>query len=300
MSIQGTIRRYTLEIEKVRQGQFPSLKEIMEYLKIHGFEISNRTLERDIEQIRVEFGIEITYSRVKTGYYIDFEKSINTESFFRFLEIVNTAELLTESLVESRDTLQYISFDSGGGLKGIENLKILLKAIKNHRKISFSHFNFHTGVTRKYALKPYLLKEYQHRWYVVGVLGGRKDFITFGIDRMMDLVVSTDTFIRDEKLNPMKKFENIIGVVLSSDKIEKVVLSFTPGQGKYIKTLPLHKSQQILIDNESEFQIALNIIPNYEFIQQILMHGDRVKVVAPDWLSEEIKNNLSQSLKKYL
>lgn len=300
MSTQGTIRRYTLEIEKVRQGQFPSLKEIMEYLKVHGFEISNRTLERDIEQIRVEFGIEITYSRVKTGYYIDFGNSINTESFFRFLEIVNTAELLTESLLESKETLQYISFDSGGGLKGIENLKYLLKAIKDNRKISFNHFNFHTGLTRKYTLKPYLLKEYQNRWYVIGILGNLKDFITFGIDRMMDIIVSADTFTRDEKLNPAKKFENIIGVVLSNDKIEKVILSFTPGQGKYIKTLPLHKSQQILIENESEFQIALNIIPNYEFIQQILMHGDRVKVVEPDWLAKQIKDNLEQTLKKYL
>lgn len=300
MSTQGTIRRYTLEIEKVKQGQFPSFKEIMEYLNVHGFEISGRTLERDIEQIRVEFGIEITYSREKTGYYIDYEKSINTESFLRFLEIVNTAELLTESLSQSKDALQYISFDSGGGLKGIENLKLLLHAIKDKRKITFSHFNFYTRKTRKYTLKPYLLKEYQNRWYVIGILGNLKDFITFGIDRMNDLTVRTETFTRNEKLNPANKFENIIGVVHSNGKIEKVILSFTPGQGNYIKTLPLHKSQQIVIDNEKELQIALDIIPNYEFIQQILMHGNTVKVIEPDWLADQIRDTLNKTLKKYL
>ncbi len=299
MSTQGTIRRYTLEIEKVSRGQFPSFKEIMEYLGNHGFEISARTLERDFEQIRFEFGIEITYKREKSGYFIDYEKSIDTESFFRFLEIVNTAELLTESLSQSKNALQYFSFDGGGGLNGIENLKILLKAIKDKRKISFNHFNFHTGKTRKYTLKPYLLKEYQNRWYVVGILGKQDDFITFGIDRMNDLIVLAETFINDEKLNPAKKFENIIGVVHSNENIQKVILSFSPGQGKYIKTLPLHKSQQILIDNETEFQIALDIIPNYEFIQQILKHGDTVKVIEPQTLAKEVKQNLKRTLKKY-
>lgn len=95
MSKHGTIRRYTLEIEKIRRGQFPSFQEIKDYLFEHGFEIGARTIQRDIEQIRFEFGIEIKYDRDKNGYYIDYVNSLNIESFFRFLEIVNTAELLT-------------------------------------------------------------------------------------------------------------------------------------------------------------------------------------------------------------
>src|SRR5690606_39093181 len=104
MSKHGTIRRYTLIIEKMKRGQFPSFQDIKTYLHDHGFEIGDRTIQRDIEQIRFEFGIEIKYDRTGNGYFIDYENSLNVESFFRFLEIVNTAELLTESLHESRDT----------------------------------------------------------------------------------------------------------------------------------------------------------------------------------------------------
>ncbi len=299
MSNHATIRRFTLEIEKINRGQFPSFKKIKEYLNDHGFKLSDRTLERDFEQIRDEFGIEITFSREKAGYYIDEENSINTASFFRFLEIVNTAGLLTDSLIESKDTLKYISFNDGGRLKGIENLKPLLDAIKNHRKISFQHINFYTGKSRNYTFKPYLLKEYQNRWYVVGVLGNMNEPKAFGIDRIENLVVLTETFIPDKNVNPIERFENIIGVVYSENQPEEVILSFTPVQGKYIKTLPMHKSQQILIDDESEFRISLKIIPNYEFTQQILMHGDTVKVIEPAWLVEEIMKNLSRTLKKY-
>jgi len=299
MSKHGTIRRYTLEIEKVRRGQFPSFQQIKDYLFYHGFEVGDRTIQRDIEQIRFEFGIEITYNRDKNGYFIDYENSLNIESFFRFLEIVNTAELLTENLIESKDSLKHILFDTGGGLKGIENLKPLLKAIKDNRKISFNHFNFHTNKTRKYSLKPYLLKEYQNRWYVVGLIGNLKEFRTFGIDRIENLEVKAEIFKIDGKLNPSEMFEKIIGLVYTAHTLQEVILSFTPTQGKYIKTLPLHTSQKILIDNDSELRISITVIPNYELTQLILKHGDTVKVIEPGWLVDEIKENLRRTLEKY-
>jgi len=299
MSKHGTIRRYTLEIEKISREQFPSFQEIKDYLFEHGFEIGDRTIQRDIEQIRFEFGIEIKYDRDKNGYYIDYENSLNTESFFRFLEIVNTAELLTESLLESKDSLKHISFDTGGGLKGIENLRPLLKAIKDNRKISFTHFNFHTEKSRKYTLKPYLLKEYQNRWYVVGIIGGIGEFRTFGIDRIENLEIKTETFKADKKLNPIEMFNKTIGLVYSENTIQTIVLSFTPTQGKYIKTLPLHPTQKILIDDENECRISLEIIPNYELTQQILKYGETVKVVEPQWLTNEIKEIFKRTIEKY-
>lgn len=299
MSKHGTIRRYTLELEKIKTNQYPSFQEIKDYLYEHGFEIGDRTLQRDIEQIRFEFGIEVKYDRDKNGYCIDRENSINIESFFRFLEIVNTAELLTESLTESKDSLKHISFDTGGGLKGIDNLKPLLQAIMDHRKITFTHFNFHTEKSRKFTLNPYLLKEYQNRWYVVGIMAGINELRTFGIDRIENLEVKAETFTPDDKLNPVENFNKTIGIVYSDHKVQTVVLSFTPSQGKYVKTLPLHTSQAEIIDDEFEYRISLVVAPNYELMQQILKHGDTVKVLEPAWLAEEIKNILKRTLEKY-
>ena len=299
MSKHGTIRRYTLIIEKIKRGQFPSFQDIKTYLHDHGFEIGDRTIQRDIEQIRFEFGIEIKYDRTGNGYFIDYENSLNVESFFRFLEIVNTAELLTESLHESRDTLKYISFDTGGGLKGIENLKPLLKAIKESKKISFRHYNFQTDKSKKFTLKPYLLKEYQNRWYIVGIPAGMGEFRTFGIERIDKLEVKAETFKRDQKLNPAEVFRQTIGVVYSHSTVQTVVLSFTANQGKYVKTLPLHTSQKVLIDDENEYQVSLEVIPNYELTQQILKHGETVKVLEPASLVKDVQNIMKRTLEKY-
>lgn len=298
MSKSGSIRRYSLIIEKIKQTQYPSFQVIKDYLLSQGFEVSPRTVQRDIEQIRFEFGVEITYNRSKRGYYIDLDSSINFESFIRFLEIVNTAELLTESLQESKDSLKHISFESQGSLKGIENLKPLLYAIMNHKRIRFSHENFETGKIRKYSLDPYLLKEYQSRWYIVGFISDTS-LLTFGIDRMTDLEVLQDIFTYNTSINPMKLFENAIGLTFSGGNAEEIILSFTPLQGKYLKSLPLHKSQVILKDDDLELIIRLYIIPNFEFIQKLLMLGETVTVIKPEWLINHLKKSLQNTLKRY-
>jgi len=299
MSKQGTIRRYTLIIEKINNKQFPSFELIKDCLWEHGFQISKRTLQRDVEDIRYEFGLDIKYARSKNGYYFDEESSINIESFFRFLEIANTAELLTESLADCKDTLKYILFGNSGTLKGIEHLKPLLTAIKDKRIVTFAHYNFHTGKTKKHTLMPYLLKEYLNRWYVVGKVNYTDEFRIFGIDRIENLEVKDETFKPDTKQNPAELFEQTIGIIYSGKKQQRVVLSFTPTQGKYVKTLPLHNSQIVIVDNTEECRIAIYVVPNYELTQKILMHHDTVKVIEPQWLADEIKEILKNTLKQY-
>jgi len=299
MSKHGTIRRYTLIIEKLKFNQHPSFEEIKKHLFNVGFEISNRTIQRDIEQIRFEFGIEIMYDRFKNGYYIDYENSINIESFFKFLEIVNTAELLTESLSESKDTLNYILFENQGNLKGLEHLKTLLQAIKEKRLISFTHYNFGTEKIKQFTIEPYLLREYQDRWYIVGIEKKLKSERIFGIDRIDNLKLSDKTFKPNTKIDFIKLFENIIGVRYSDAEAEKVVLSFTHTQGKYAKSLPLHKSQRVLIDTDDELRVELKIIPNYEFMQKILMLGKTVTIMEPKWLVDNFKADLKKMLENY-
>jgi predicted DNA-binding transcriptional regulator YafY len=299
MSRQGTIRRYTLIIEKINFGQYPSFSAIQDYLDEFGFALSKRTIERDFEAIRNEFGIEITYDRFKEGYFIDEENSIDIQSFLRFLEIVNTAELLTSSLSESKETLNYISFEQSGGLKGIEYLPKILQAIREHRLMRITHHTFYNETSRKFKIEPYLLKEYQNRWYIIAIVRGMNEQRTFAIDRLEELELLTETFEPTRREEVEGNFKHVIGLVYAGQELQDVELSFTPFQGKYIKSLPLHSSQEILVDNDTELRILLKIIPNYELTQKILMHGNTVKVEKPQWLAEEVRNTLKAAFDLY-
>jgi len=80
---------------------------------------------------------------------------------------------------------------------------------------------------------------------------------------------------------------------------KEVILSFEPVQGKYIKSLPLHESQQILVDNITELQVRLMIYVTYDFEMELLSFGEYVKVLKPDSLIARMKNRYSSALERY-
>ncbi|HOT30070.1 MAG TPA: hypothetical protein PLU72_17975 [Candidatus Ozemobacteraceae bacterium] len=88
MSIQGVVKRYALIIEKVSQCRFPSLEQIHHFLHAHGFEISRRTLQRDMARISLEFGITVQYDRTHHGYVLTRDDGINPDILIRFLAAV--------------------------------------------------------------------------------------------------------------------------------------------------------------------------------------------------------------------
>ncbi len=299
MSKHSTIRRYSLIMEKIGRQLYPSFEEIREFMHKHGFELSDRTIQRDVEQVRNDFGIEILYDRQRNGYYVDNHSSPSMDNFLRFLEIANTAELIIESFKEGKDAIEYFDFESKGKLKGIEYIKPLLFAIRNHRKITITHERYSTGLKTNYNILPYMLKEYMYRWYLIGFVSRKGQFRTFGIDRIVDLDVSEQTFDPALQNDPRVLFANTVGLTYSINELTEVILSFTPFQGKYIKALPLHHNQEIITDNDEELRVKMHIIPNIEFKQRILMLGEAVRVLKPGWLVEEIKDSLQASMRRY-
>jgi predicted DNA-binding transcriptional regulator YafY len=299
MSAQGTIKRYTLLIEKIGLGHFPSFQELQEFLDDHGFTISQRTLQRDIEQIRYEFGIEIVYNRSRNGYMIDKDNSVNLESFIKFLEIAGTGEMLADSLKEGKEVLDFISFENDGNLKGIEHLKNIVMAIKSRRKISFTHQNYLKETFKNHVICPYHLKEYQTRWYVYGNIEGTKTFRTFGIDRLTNVKVLTEKFKPDTRVNPAKLFDEVVGLNYDSSKIERVKLWVDPDQLKYLESLPLHKTQTVLEKNDEGAVVQISVRLNYELIQRILALGANVSVMEPIHFKNDVKRIIKEMLDLY-
>jgi predicted DNA-binding transcriptional regulator YafY len=288
-------------LEKLKSKKFSSFDDIDYYLRQHDIFINKRTLQRDLQTLRNEFLIEIPYDKKHNGYYIDYEESItaDVESFMHFLEIINTAELLRQSLSEGSRSLKYVSFDSQGNFRGTGHLKPLFRAIRDRLWVTFNHLNYQSGKLSNYRIRPYGLREYQNRWYVVGITEYEDELWKFGLDRITLLEVETNVFERDENLDPHALFDHVIGVETSDEPLQHIVLSFDPQQGNYVKSLKLHHSQEVIIDSDEELRIRLHLKPNFELIQNILMHGSLVTVLEPEWLVDKMKSILNDALLGY-
>ena len=123
---------------------------------------------------------------------------------------------------------------------------------------------------------------------------------TFALDRISTLEILRLGFTTNQIINFSNQLSDCFGIIRPTDRNpENVILSFTPLKGKFIKSLPLHKSQQIIIDNNEELRIKLRVFITYDFILEILSHGSEVRVIEPPILVAEIRKRLAQALEQY-
>ena len=286
-------------IEILKKSPFESMENLIKYISTNREnKISERTFHRMKATLRKDYGIIVKHSRTNNGFYLDEEKSMNIESFLSHMEILATAEQLSANLNENNNTLFFVEFENKAAIELIPNFKIVLDAIQQQLPIIFKHHSFYHLKEKEYTLKPYFLKQYQNRWYVIGET--EKGYRTFGIDRIENIALGTKKF--KAKTDEAKdKFSHVIGLNYVDHKVQTIKLSFDISQKPYLISLPLHRSQtEINLEDGKTFDIELRIHPNFEFNQQILKYGSLVKVLEPEWLVKEIKEELRQGFEGYL
>lgn len=97
----------------------------------------------------------------------------------------------------------------------------------------------------------------------------------------------------------MKKFyEGCTGIIPSDDPIEHVVLRAYWNAPDYLRTLPLHESQQEVESNEESTTFLYDVKLTYDFLQLIMQQGDQVEVLEPKKLRDQMRN-LASTLTHY-
>jgi len=282
------------------------MKALIAFFEKHEMPVSARTLQRDFNRLRTDYQMDIVYDKAQNGYRLNDETSADIDQFLRFLDMLHTADLIYESAEKTRETLKYVDFETDTRQRGSHLLKPLLQALLEKREIEFTHKSFFRSEPNTYCVQPYLLKEYLNRYYLVGRVKDlnaddeKENFRTFGIDRITELTVSAQIFTPLRDTEPKSFFDYVIGLTYSTSTLQDVVLSFSPTQGEYVKSLPWHHSQKVLIDNDEELRIVITVKPNFELTQKILMQGSNVVVLEPLLLKEEVKKHLQKALKKYV
>lgn len=61
----------------------------------------------------------------------------------------------------------------------------------------------------------------------------------------------------------------------------------------------MHHSQNIISETEKETIFQYYLIPTYDFIQEILSYGNRVKVLEPKNLCDIIISELQKNINQY-
>lgn len=291
--------RYSAIIRRLEKSP-ATLKEIEVYLEkesdVHGISlnVSKKTFKRDLDAINLLYKRSIRFNFSKKKYEID--KIENEQFSVRLLEAFDTYNALNLNAALA----EHLDFEKQKPL-GLENFHGLLHAIKNRLQVNINYQTFWHEEPSLRKTNPYFLKEFKNRWYLIGKDLKDETIKTYGLDRITEIEITKKKFTYPVDQNPKEKFRHSFGIIGSVDGSvpEKVVLSFTAQQGKYVKTLPLHQTQEILIDNPEELRIQLKVYIVFDFIKELLSYGNGVRVIEPTSLIDAVKEAHRKAFEQY-
>lgn len=149
------------------------------------------------------------------------------------------------------------------------------------------------------SVKPYFLKESQQRWYLVGYDSDGK-LKTFGMDRISSLSVSGDrTFRRKEDMDIPALFRECYGIWNDPDMpVEEIVLKYDSVDGAFLKTMPLHHTQEILSDTGEGITVRVRLRITNDFVMALLSRSRSLEVISPRHLRERIRDICAAALER--
>ena len=298
-----TLNRYIWLVDTlIRAGQrgltFEEINDKYRYNDSisNGGEYALRTFHDHRKVVEELFGIEIACNRSDNRYYIRDTDDIKSPGYFRkwLLETISLNNTIAaNNRLRDRILLEEVPSTTPA-------LVPLLSAMRENITVNFQYHPFDKDVVNPYNdFQPWTLKMYKRRWYVYGSVP-EKGLRIFSLDRISDVVPTGQFFRLPEDFDAEAVFFGTFGAYVTvKDEPQTILIKTDEWQAKYLRSLPLHKSQEE-VERTPEYSIfSLFVKPTYDLKQEILTMNIHAEVLAPAAFRKEIQANLSEMLNKY-
>ncbi|MCH4148047.1 MAG: WYL domain-containing protein [Prevotella sp.] len=268
-------------------------------LNIDGTEIPKRTMTDYKYLISEMFGVDIECDR-RDGYryYIDNWDEIDQDEVKSWLLSLFAVSNAIHDCKSLRSRIAYDEIPSGN-----DNLQVIIQAMQKNAKVNVIHQSFVSDHPHEYVLSPYFLKVFKQRWYLVAVRDDVEGPRVYALDRMKRVEVTKEKFKMPKGMSVDSYFYDCFGVLLEPEDydVEKIRIKVTDknNKRKYLRTLPLHHSQREVEKHDDYSIFELTVYPSYDFIHEILSHGEELEVVEPAWVRNECKLYIEEMYKLY-
>jgi predicted DNA-binding transcriptional regulator YafY len=301
-----------------------SLDDLLEAInRKMDYHVSERTLKEDLKRMKDD--IDLAYyapieNKRGIGYYYADESFKLTEAplspvevealkdvvellhQFKGFKYFEGAEGLIYHIEENINKTEFadIQFHVLPDYLGLEFIEPIKRAIRGKRVLKMTYKGFGEEAEIPRHIHPYLLKEYNNRWFVYAYTNEYKGEGVYGLERIKKLEITDKKYRHPNKKKIIAYFKDIIGVTNFEDReVEEIVLRMKRDRANYLMTKPIHKSQKIIKENKEFVWFRFHLKPNNELNALILSFGEDVVVEKPRMLVEEIKKLLSDALKHY-
>ncbi len=248
-----------------------------------GNPIPKKTFHNQRKAIEAMFDINIECTKNKYEYYIDNAEDMERGGVRRWL--INSFAV-NNLINESHKLKQRILFEDIPS--GQQHLTTIIEAMRDGLKLNMSYQAYWMEEPSEFEVKPYFVKVFKQRWYLIG----QSDKLRiYSLDRVKSLSPGTSKFKMPSDIQPETFFNDCYGVIIGDDSVaQEIKIKLSRRQANYMRTLPLHHSQQEIETNENYSIFKFFIKPTFDFRQELLSMGEDIVVISPLSFREEMKN----------
>ena len=265
-----------------------------------GQPIPLRTFHEHRKGIKEMFGVEIMCDRSQGNvYYVKNPEVLDEQKLSKWLlrKYSIPQDFATFNGMKDRIMLEEIPL-------GTAFLDAIIEAMKQNIELQIDYQRFEKEKEehlQMFHIQPYALRAFNHRWYLLGYLKEQNGLRTIALDRILDLKVLTDSFKLPEDFDVRKFFANVVGIFVNKDlPVTRVKIRAYGIQAEYLRSTPLHKSQSEGKSKHGEFaEFTYRLCVTPELVSQLLAMGDKVEVLEPKELREEMKKKINYMFNLY-
>lgn len=259
-------------------------------------ELPERTFHRHKKAIEDLFEIEIVCDRhgAKT-YHIGNRETLKPDYAMGWL--FHTFAL-NNLLSECKDLNHRILFEAVP--TGQQYIMPIVEAMRDGKVLNIYYQSFKMDETALHEVEPYCLKIYKQRWYILGRRPDRDVMRIFALDRIKGIEQTDKTFLLPDSFDAEKYFENTIGIIVEDNcPPQTITICAANGQQNYIRSLPLHSTQQECETGVDCAKFSIFAQPNYDLIQELLRYGEDVSVLSPKWFRDKFREITNKMCNNY-
>ncbi len=288
--------------------------------------VSKRTVQLDIQLMRSDklgYNAPITVYDKKYYKYDDDAYSITaipiTESdmnvlfetvemlrqfkdFSLFSELGGIIQRLEDKVyTEKTQQASIIHLDKNENLKGLHWLDELYQAIQKKVVLKLTYRSFKAAAPSIITFHPYLLKEYNNRWFLVGMGNKSRGVVNLALDRISSIDYDFKTVYTKHEFDADAFYKDVVGVTVNQgERTSAVKLWVDKYNAPYVITKPLHHSQILnMTYNDGSIEVVISVKLNLELERLILGFGDAMEVVEPKRLRKRIRTKLEKAVQQY-
>lgn len=312
--------------QQLRDNHYPNCTKIAKY-----FEVSSKSIQRDIDYMRDLLHAPIEYDRKKRGYFYEEEGwsylAATTLELREAEALIATTKVLQQyqgtpyynEVSRALDKVrQYLPENSAANqLLSVYSIEqpthqavdsrmfaSVEDAIRRRLKITMTYRASYRAASSEAVtertLHPYMFHYSQSRdtWYLIGYCELRKDIRTFALNRIRTLSVTEHPFTVPESFSIDEYLEKTFDLIHATEPID-VSIRFTPFQAQWIRERSWHPSQELLELDDGSLILKMKVGALDAVKRWLMGFGEEAEALEPQELREMLQDELGRARDMY-